>query len=115
MSNFNFYFDGLTPEEEGRRQGNGIRKTCICGLCCRCDAGAQLGNLRGGRRYLYDRKNEIIHGLSQSVVAPLFRDMSLAKVCNAGGEAPVAPLHFFVHYFSYSFALISCQKRAIFS
>ena len=38
--------------------------------------------LRGGRRYIYNRKDEIIHGLSPSVkcVSPLFRDMSLAKV-----------------------------------
>ena len=38
--------------------------------------------LRGGRRYIYDRKDEITHGLSPSVkcVAPLLRDMSLAKV-----------------------------------
>ena len=36
----------------------------------------------GGRRYIYDRKDEIIHGLSPSVkcVVPLFRDMALAKV-----------------------------------
>ena len=43
----------------------------------------QLGNFeRGGRSYIYNRKDEIIHGLSPSVksVAPLFSDMSLAKV-----------------------------------
>ena len=46
--------------------------------------------LRGGRRYIYDRKDEIIHGLSPSVkcIAPLFRDMFLAKVWNAGGPPP---------------------------
>ena len=43
---------------------------------------AQLGNFDRGRRYIYNRKDEIIHGLSPSVkcVAPLFGDMSLAKV-----------------------------------
>ena len=37
--------------------------------------------LRGGRRTIYDRKDEIIHGHSLSIkcVAPLVRDMSLAK------------------------------------
>ena len=47
------------------------------------EAGAQLGNFEmRGRRYIYNRKDEIIHGLSPSVkcVAPLFRDMSIAKV-----------------------------------
>ena len=42
-------------------------------------AGAQLGNLeRGGRRKINNRKDEIIHGLGDSVkcVAPLFRYMS---------------------------------------
>ena len=45
-------------------------------------SGAQLVNFERGRRYIYNRKDEIIHGLSPSVkyVAPLFRDMSLAKV-----------------------------------
>ena len=35
-----------------------------------------------GRRYIYNRKDKIIQGLSQIVKydAPLFRDMSLAKV-----------------------------------
>ena len=38
--------------------------------------------LRGGRRYIYNREYEIIHDLSLSVkcFAPLFKDMSLAKV-----------------------------------
>ena len=31
-------------------------------------------------RYIYDRKVEIIHGLSVKCVAPLFKDMFLAKV-----------------------------------
>ena len=52
-------------------------------------------NLRGGRRYIFNRKDKMKHGLSPSVkcVAPLL-DMSLAKECNAGGGAPppVAPL-----------------------
>ena len=41
--------------------------------------------LRGGCRYIYDRKEKIVHSLSQSVKcgAPLIRDMALAKVCNA--------------------------------
>ena len=30
-------------------------------------AGAQLGNFEMGRRYIYSRKDEIIHGLSPSV------------------------------------------------
>ena len=36
----------------------------------------QLGNLQRGRRYIFDRKNEIIHGVSPSVkwVAPLLRE-----------------------------------------
>ena len=42
--------------------------------------------LRGGRRCIHYRKDEIIHGLSPSVkcVSPLFRDMSLDKIWNAG-------------------------------
>ena len=54
----------------------------------RDDIGAQI--LRGGRRYICNRKDGIIHGLSPSVkcVAPLLRDMSLAKVGNAGGGTP---------------------------
>ena len=38
--------------------------------------------LRGGCSHTYNRKDEIIHGLSQSkkCVAPLFSDMSFAKV-----------------------------------
>ena len=36
----------------------------------------------GGRWYIYNRKDEIIHGLSQSIkcVTPIYRDMSKAKV-----------------------------------
>ena len=46
--------------------------------------------LRGGRSYIYNMKVEILHGLSLlspnvKCVAPLFRDMSSAKVSNAGG------------------------------
>ena len=43
--------------------------------------------LLGGRKYIYDRKDEIIHGLVPSIkcVTTLFRDMSLVKVWNAGG------------------------------
>ena len=51
--------------------------------------------LRGGRRYNYNRKDEIIHGLSPSVkcVSPLFRDISLIKCkCRKGAPPPVAPL-----------------------
>ena len=42
--------------------------------------GVQLGNIERGRR-LSNRKDVIIHGLSPIVkcVAPLFRDMSLAR------------------------------------
>ena len=50
--------------------------------------------LRGGHRYICNRKDEIIHGLSPSekCVAPLYRDMSLAKLGNAvGGMRPQAP------------------------
>ena len=52
--------------------------------------------LRGGRRYIYDRKDEIIctwpNSPSVKCVAPLFGDMSLAKVWNAGwGVHPTAP------------------------
>ena len=38
--------------------------------------------LRGGRRYIYDRKDEIIHCLSPSekCVATLLSEMSLVKV-----------------------------------
>ena len=38
--------------------------------------------LRRGHSYICNRKDKIIHGLSPSVkcAAPLFRDMSLAKV-----------------------------------
>ena len=45
--------------------------------------------LRERRWYIYDRKVEIRQGLWPSVkcVAPLIRDMSLAKVWNAGGGA----------------------------
>ena len=44
--------------------------------------GAQLGKFERGRRYICKGKNEIIQGLGPRVkcVAPLFRDMSLAKV-----------------------------------
>ena len=62
----------------------------------------------GGHRYICNRKDEIVHGLSPSVkcvddiihclspsvecFATLFRDMSLAKVRNSGGVArPPAP------------------------
>ena len=45
---------------------------------------AQLGNFErgGGRTYIYNGKNEIIHGLSDSVksVAILFSGMFSAKV-----------------------------------
>ena len=47
------------------------------------EAGAQLGNLEmGAQVYIYIRKDEIIHSLILSVkcVAPLFKDMFLAKV-----------------------------------
>ena len=54
--------------------------------------------MRGGRRYIYYRKDKIVHSLSPSVKcgAPLIRDMALAKVCYAGGCArPVGlPLSF---------------------
>ena len=58
--------------------------------------GRNLVILWGGRRYIYNRKDEIIHGLCPSVlkcVAPLFRDMSLVEVWSAGGvrPPPVAP------------------------
>ena len=49
---------------------------------------------RGGCRYICNRNDEIIHGLSPSVkcVAPLYRDMSLPKVWNSGGGArPLVP------------------------
>ena len=51
--------------------------------------GAQLDNFKRGAGINYNSKVEIIHGLSPSVkcVVPLFRDMSLAKVLNAGGGA----------------------------
>ena len=44
--------------------------------------GAQLGNFEWGRRYICNMKDEIIHGFIPSVkfVAPLFLDISLAKV-----------------------------------
>ena len=43
--------------------------------------GTQLGNFERGAQVFYNRKDEITHGLSPSVkyVAPLFRDISLAK------------------------------------
>ena len=51
--------------------------------------GCNWVSLSGGRRYIYNRKHKIIHGLSPSgkYVAPLFEDESLAKVWNAGGGA----------------------------
>ena len=44
--------------------------------------GRNLVILRGGRRYICNWKDEIIHGPSPSVkcVAPLIRDMFLAEV-----------------------------------
>ena len=50
--------------------------------------------LREGRRYIYNMKDEIIHGPNVKCDVPLFLDMSLAKVWNAGGgrAPPVAPL-----------------------
>ena len=52
----------------------------------------QERNLERGLRYIYNRKDEIIHGISPSVicVAPLFGGMSLAKEWNAGGGTPPA-------------------------
>ena len=45
--------------------------------------------LRGGQRHIYNRRDEIISGLSPCVkcVLPLFQDMSLTRVWNAGGGA----------------------------
>ena len=57
-------------------------------------AGAHHSNFERGRRYIYNRKGEIIHGLSPRVkcVAPLFRDMFLAKnEMQAGGARPQRP------------------------
>ena len=55
--------------------------------------GRQWVILRGGRMYIYNRTDEIIHGLSPSVnrVAPTIRDMSLAKA--GGGTRPQRPPH----------------------
>ena len=52
--------------------------------------GRNLVILRGGHRYICNRKDEIIHGLCPSVkcVAPLFRDMSLAKYEMQEGAPP---------------------------
>ena len=47
--------------------------------------------LREGRRYIYNMKDEIIHVLSFKCVAPLIRNMSLAKVWKAGGGARLRP------------------------
>ena len=50
--------------------------------------------LRGGRRYIYSRKDEIIYGLCPSVkcVASLFGDMYLARYeMQEGARAPSAP------------------------
>ena len=46
------------------------------------DQGHNWVILGGGRRYIRNRKDEIIHGLSPSVkyVVPLCREMSFAKV-----------------------------------
>ena len=44
------------------------------------DQGRNWVILRGGRRYIGNRADEIIHGLSHPGVAPLFRDMFFAKV-----------------------------------
>ena len=46
------------------------------------------------RRYICNGQDEIMHGLRPRVkcVAPLFRDMSLAKVVNAAPPPPVAPM-----------------------
>ena len=47
-----------------------------------CVEGRNRVILRGGTRYICNSKDEIIHGLIPSVkcVAPLIRDMFLAKV-----------------------------------
>ena len=53
--------------------------------------GAQPGTFERGRSYIYNRKDGIIHDLSPSIkcVAPLFRDMSLAKYeMQEGARAP---------------------------
>ena len=44
--------------------------------------GRNLVILKVGRRYIYNTKDEIIHGRSPSVkcIVPLFREMSLGKV-----------------------------------
>ena len=68
-------------------------------LCLQCYfQGHNWVIFRWGRRHIYNRKDEIIHGLK--IVAPLFRDMSLTKAWNAGGGAPsssFAPGNFSMH------------------
>ena len=57
-------------------------------------AGAQLGNFERGRRYIYDKRDEIIYDLSQSAkcVTPLFRDIiHLSVKCRYNADAPSAP------------------------
>ena len=69
------------------------------------DQGRNWVILGGGRRYIYNMKDEIVHGLSPSVkcVAPLLRDNSLDKVFNAGGGArttqpPLPQLRLWAHW-----------------
>ena len=51
--------------------------------------GAQLGKFERGGRYIYDRKDEIVHDLSPSV-APLFRDMPKYEM-HEGASTPCLP------------------------
>ena len=55
------------------------------GACAGRDGGGQgqgrnLVIFREGRRYINNKNDEIIHGLSVTCFAPLFRNLSLAKV-----------------------------------
>ena len=58
-----------------------------------------IKKLTNKNRYIYNRKDEIIHGLSPSwqCVAPVLSDMTLGKVWNSGGGArPKLPLPSYV-------------------
>ena len=71
------------------RHGVAVNAQWVSKRLCLLIQGCNWVILRWGRWYIYDRKDEIIYGLGPSVkcVAPLFRDISLAKLWHAGGGA----------------------------
>ena len=70
------------PKRAFRRRDESRRALTLNGVCR-----GELGNFERGRRYIYNRKDEIIHGLCPSVkcVAPVF---SQSLKCRRGRPSP---------------------------